>query len=132
MIRKKKRSEKTRRKRLIEDLDEVAGKIVRSLGYCTAHEYHKDYFPCGNGLQCNHVFKREEYRIRWDLDNLFCACGSFNCWSKFNEGKMHVWFYRNFPEKFERIEKLTGSYKPTITEMEEKLAELKKILENKS
>lgn len=129
MIRKKKKSEKTYRKRLIEDLDEIAGKIVRTLGrgQCIAHDFHKNDFQCGNGIQCNHVFQRRHYQIRWDLDNLFPACGSFNVWSKFNEGEMHAWYLRKFPEKYKRLEKLTGEYKPSITEMEVELKYLRSI-----
>lgn len=46
-------------------------------------------------------------------------------WSKYNEGQMHVWFQRRHPERYLEIQKLVGPYKPTITEMEEQLVELR-------
>lgn len=58
---------KKKTKTLSKQLDDLAGAIVRSRGYCE-HCGRKDK------LQWCHIVGRSARQVRWDLDNAYCLC----------------------------------------------------------
>ncbi|HDY89845.1 MAG TPA: hypothetical protein ENH82_17225 [bacterium] len=82
---------KIKRKPLIKKLDEVVSKIVRRRGSC---------IKCGsriNMLNCSHWYGRVVQSVRWDFDNVKCAC--VGC---------HFWFDGHPHEHTEFVKELLG------------------------
>lgn len=132
--RKKKVPAATRRKRLVKALDEIVSQIVcyRDGGCVTPSP------TCYGALTCSHYFKRENWGIRWDLENCNCQCQGHN-----NSHNNHDFPYGAYMKRkygndiggrlLEREEQYRAGGKAgnkwTEVEMQAKLDELRGIME---
>lgn len=76
------KKKKTARQKLIENLDELFSKIIRTRANYTCER-------CGRKdgvMQCCHVYSRKVLGLRWDLQNAFCGCGG-----------CHIFFWHSSP-----------------------------------
>lgn len=118
---------KTKRKKLIFKLDQVCSQIVR--------KRDKRCVICGStkNLQCSHLIKRGRLSVRFDITdthNLHTNCASCN-YRHNNYPEFYTsWYLDKYgQDEYNRLlDKSQMLWKPTISELEELLAELAKLL----
>ena len=120
----KKRDEK---QTWVNKCDATYSKVIRKRGFC-------EWPCCGRveNLQCSHIFTRDLWSVRWDLDNAFCFCAGCHKyrWHMFpttavEVAKMLLGEYK-YTELSHRAR--TMKYDLTIDELKEKHAQLERIL----
>lgn len=114
----------SRRKKLINQLDEVVSKIVRLREpYCVT---------CGTteNLTCSHLITRNKKSIRWNLDNCHCQCKSCNFRHEYYPEIYTEWWLNKYDqEKYSELIKMGNVTKKwTLEELEALLKFYQKLL----
>jgi len=115
---------KIKRKPLIKKLDDVVSLIVRSKGVC---------IRCGsqvNAFNCSHYYSRAIQSVRWDFDNVKCACVGCHFWLD-GHPKEHTEFVNRLlgNKKFDAlVVKANTGRKLETYELQELLESLRKRL----
>jgi len=116
---------------LINKLDDLVGKIVRSNGRC-----ERIGLGCkqdSHFLQCCHINSRKYNLTRWDLDNLLCLCAT--CHAHFHDHPLELGdFVKKVKgeiiwENLQEVYKSTKKY--TTDDLQIKLKILTELLEGR-
>ena len=121
---------KTKRKKLIDQLDQITKEIIRIRDNHTCQWCGKKV--SGSDEQCSHVIPRSRgNHLRWDLENckILCMHCHMHKWHK-DPLASWQWFSEKFPERAEYLESQAHTTnKFTIQELEELLQKRKKQLQ---
>jgi hypothetical protein len=86
----KMRKQKTERKKLVKQLDDVFSKYIR------VRDKRSVLSGKTENLQCGHVFSRISYSTRWDPDNAFAITSGENLTQEYDPYPMYSWFIREY------------------------------------
>jgi hypothetical protein len=112
------------RKGLVKKLDTVFSKVVR--------EREKACVTCGSRerLTCGHLFSRQNYSTRWDLDNGHTQCWGCNYKHEFEWEPYRRWFVETYgQEEYDDLyQRHTQVKKFKDYELEEMITKYKELL----
>lgn len=120
---------KTLRKRLIVQLDKLSKDVVRKRDGNICQNCGK--WVEGSGRHVSHVIPVSAgNKLRWDPQNMKILCYHchINWWHK-NPMEAAAWFQNKYPERWGYLQKERGTYKFTLTELEELVVSLKAQLQ---
>lgn len=121
----KNKAKKISRKLLVKNLDTIVSLIVRNRD--------KVCVQCGTEINqtCGHVIGRQNYSLRWSLDNCFCQCKGHNLQHKWYPHIYFNWYIQKFglSKWNELIEKSEVKIKYTDDDLKQMFDNLNKIYE---
>jgi len=117
---------KISRKGLIKKLDKLVSEIVIARD--------KNCATCGSKdkLGCGHLFTRQAYSTRWDLDNCFAQCWNCNYLHEYDPHPLTSYFIGKFGiDKYDELHRTFRAATPIKTwQLEILRGELEAILKN--
>jgi hypothetical protein len=123
----KKKRPPSERKILVKQLDDLVSLIVRKRdGQCVTPG------NCYGFLTCSHYYKRENWGLRWNLENCNCQCSAHNRAHNYHEYAYSEYMCKHYGrDVFSELLAYERAYRAgpkwTIPQMIDLLAELKEV-----
>ena len=119
---------KSKRKKLIDNLDKVTAKIVKIRDEHTCQRCGSNPLP--RGEHWAHIFSRSRHSMRWDLLNSVVLCNGCHRYWHANPLNAQIWFEGKFPWRYEYLqeEKQKPVRQITTIELQELYEQLKEKL----
>lgn len=118
---------KSVRQKLIKQLDDLSKAAVRKRDGNTCKRCGK--WVEGSARHVSHVIPVSAgHKLRWDINNMKVLC--FHChinWWHKNPMESAKWFESTFPDRWQYLQEMRGTYKFTLTELEDMVKRFKEI-----